>query len=507
MYLLFPGRHHMLTKFQNQYLQKIIHDGINGQKIDEVIFAVTSANHDNTRRNPIPLYLRVLAIDKFSQNLDCKVSIYPIKDIPQTDKYAQFLLSQIFYQSGKILTPENTILGCSTPPVISLFKRLGFSNIPFELTDSDTGQYSALRPFEVIDLLTKSGDMWNSDNAEWKKLSSETTQEIYEHYNLGSLIIELFKDSLLTEDADITETRNYDTYALGMDKVASIKFQDIKPFILEGKIVDVGCSTGSLIQLIAKEFKESDIIGIEAVRKFYEYAKMQEYENPFVFFYRRNVTDQNFKDNSISDFIYSSVLHEIYSYIGGHALDQVLQNTYKQLTHGGRIIIRDVVGPENGNDFIYMELNIKDGQDEGPIESLSTYSKFFRFVNDFKPRKINHELVKIGNKKLIKVTRKDAYEYMSKMTYTDNWESEMHEEFGFYSFKEWCSKLEQNGFHIVSGSKAFKNPYIIENKYKSRVTLHSLKKNKLKKISYPPTNMILVGEKVGFVGLIDKLFT
>src|SRR3989344_821589 len=145
MYLLFPGRHHMLTKFQNQYLQKIIRDSIDDQKIDEIIFAVTSANHDNTRRNPIPLYLRVLAIDKFSKNLSCRVSLYPIKDIPQSDKYAQFLLSQIFYQSGKRLSPENTILGCSTPPVIALFEKIGFRNTPFELSDTKTEQYSTLR--------------------------------------------------------------------------------------------------------------------------------------------------------------------------------------------------------------------------------------------------------------------------------------------------------------------------------------------------------------------------
>src|SRR3989344_9668802 len=104
--LLFPGRHHMLTKFQHDYLRDLIKNA--KPKIDRIIFAVTSANPENTRRNPIPLYLRVLAIDKFAKNLSCRVSLYPIKDIPQSDKYAQFLLSQIFYQSGKRLSPENT---------------------------------------------------------------------------------------------------------------------------------------------------------------------------------------------------------------------------------------------------------------------------------------------------------------------------------------------------------------------------------------------------------------
>ena len=104
----------------------------------------SQANHDNTRRNPVPLYLRVLAIDKFANNLGCKVSIYPIKDIPQTEKYAQFLIGQIFYQSGKELNPKNTILGCSTSPIISLFEKIGFQNTPFELINNKTEQYSTL---------------------------------------------------------------------------------------------------------------------------------------------------------------------------------------------------------------------------------------------------------------------------------------------------------------------------------------------------------------------------
>ena len=35
--------------------------GMTGE-IDNIIFAITSANHSNTRRNPLPLYQRVMAI-------------------------------------------------------------------------------------------------------------------------------------------------------------------------------------------------------------------------------------------------------------------------------------------------------------------------------------------------------------------------------------------------------------------------------------------------------------
>lgn len=490
--ILFPGRHHILTKFQRQYLKKLIDEGISGKKVDRIVFAVTSSNHENTRRNPIPLYLRAMAISRFSQELSCEVKIYPIPDILNSNKFAKFTLSQIFYQSGEKLTPENTILACSTPSVIKLFQELGFKNMPVEL-DEKKEKYSTPRPWEVVEMIAKAGKNWKTDK-KWKEYAAEASQDIYIEYNLGDLIVELFSDSLLTEDADITDTRNYNTYATGMDKNVEFKFNDIRPFIVEGKIVDAGCGTGALVNLLAKNFPESDIIGIEATRKFYEFCKMQDYANPFVFFYRRNVLDQNFKENTINSFIYSSILHEIYSYMGEKRLHKLLKNTYNQLTIGGRIIIRDVVGPENLNEMIFMKLNDKDGKKEGNIKELSTYSKFFRFAKDF-VRKIKFKKVNLEGKNLIQLKLADAYEYISKMSYTDNWQSEMHEQFGFYSFSKWKKVLEAAGFAIVEGSKPFKNDYIIEKNYKGKATLYKKKGKSLVEIDYPPTNMILAGEK------------
>lgn len=492
MNLLFPGRHHILTKFQQDFLLNVVQNGVSGKKIDRIIFAVTSANHENTRRNPIPLYLRCLAINEFAASLPCEVKIYPIPDIEYSDKFAQFMLRQIMYQGGETLTPQNTILACSTPPVISLFAKMKFKNLSVELVGKD--KYSSLRPYEVIDLLVKAGKKWRQDN-EWKKYAAIASQNIYLEYNIGDLLVELFADALLSPDAEITTTRDYNTYAFAMDNIIKIKFDDIKPYVVEGKIVDVGCSTGSLIRLLAREFQESDIIGIEATRKFYEFCRSQEYETPFVFFYRRNITDQNFKDNTVNTFIYSSVLHEVYSYINEKTLKQVLVNTYKQLKHGGRIIIRDVVGPANPKQKVLMKLRKTDGAFKGSVERLCTYARFFRFAQDFLPRKINYRLKNIDGIDYVDLTIQDAYEFMSKMTYTDNWKSEMHEEFGFYSYQGWCQLLKKIGFKIVPGSREFKNPHIVEHVYAPRAELFVSQNGKLKKIDYPATNMVLVGQK------------
>jgi hypothetical protein len=103
--------------------------------------------------------------------------------------------------------------------------------------------------------------------------------------------------------------------------------------------------------------------------------------------------------------------------------------------------------------------------------------------------------VKIDGKELIELRLGDAYEFMSKMHYTDNWSSEMHEEFGFWSFSMWKKQLGKIGFKVREGSKPFQSRYIIDKMYRGHVTLYQMKNNKLSPIDYPPTNMILAAEK------------
>lgn len=494
MNLFFSGRHHLLTNFQHDYLSRVLRDGVNGKKITKIIFAINSSNHENTRRNPVPLYLRVLAISRFAADFPCNVKIYPIPDVQYTRRFAEYMLAQIRYQGGERLTPQNTIVAHSTPSIVVMFRKLGFTVLPVELLHAKPETYRTRRPFEVVELLAKAGKRWRADT-HWRRYAHRATQAVFEEYNVGDEIVELFRDALLTDDAEITTTRDYDAYAKSMDSIVHVKFNDIQPFVVEGKIVDAGCSTGSLIRLLANAFPESDIIGIEATRKFYEFCRLQEYPNPFVFFYRRNITDQNFQERSINTFIYSSVLHEVYSYLGERTLHRLLRHTFTQLAPGGRIIIRDVVGPEHPHRKVLLRLNQRDGNDRGAISKLSSYARFFRFIRDFRPRRIPYRLRMVNHERFVELAIRDAYEYLSKMTYVESWKSEMCETFGHYSYSTWCSILTSVGFRIAPGSRSFLNPYIIETMYRPRAEVFTQKRKTLVAEPYPPTNMILVAER------------
>ena len=142
-----------------------------------------------------------------------------------------------------------------------------------------------------------------------------------------------------------------------------------------------------------------------------------------------------------------------------------------------------------------MELNNKDGKESGEIKVLSTHVKFYKFVKEFIPRKIKFKEKKINGKQFIELTLKDAYEFMSKMNYVDNWKSEMHEEFGFWNFTDWKNELRKVGFEIVNGSHPFKSDYIIEKMYKGKAEIYKQKGKELIRVNYPHTNIIISGEK------------
>jgi hypothetical protein len=83
--------------------------------------------------------------------------------------------------------------------------------------------------------------------------------------------------------------------------------------------------------------------------------------------------------------------------------------------------------------------------------------------------------------------------------YTDNWSSEMNEEFCFWNFSKWKQVLTEIGFKIyenpnnaAEGSRIYINPWIVEHRHTGHVEIFDLEGQVL---PWPPTNMVLVAEK------------
>ncbi|MBN8654080.1 MAG: transferase [Cytophagales bacterium] len=528
MFLLIPGRHHLLTQFQFDYLKSIINQplhqtqDINGmpagadENIDAIIFAVTSANHSNTRRNPLPFYIRALAIEEFGKQLSVPCFIYGIDDVGSVKNFASYTVKRIKHESeGQFnLTPDNTLVVCSTP-VMNMYQHEGFRILPAELKGGTTHQLSHIMPWEVVEGIAITPDWEENNNT--KMLMHQASYEIWKKYKLGTKVQGLFRDHMISDDGDITTTRDYNTYVRQMDEIAILKFQETAPYVKAGRVGDIGCAVGSWIKLACRDerLRESDFYGIEVARALFDVCQQRkhngEFKNPFVFFSQRNaVTGLVFDQNSMNTIHTSSLTHEIESYGSRADLLSFIQNRYDELAPGGVWINRDVVGPENKDRVVLMKLNETDGRNTDfdksftnreelaqYLQGLSTAARFLRFAQDFRKKEkytLKYEPVTIQHENYIRLSLRDACEFMSRKDYIDNWESEMHETFCFWDFTEWRDHLTAVGFKIAEPSQAYTSEWIVKNRLLNKVSLFSDDAAR-KPIAYPVTNMLMLAVK------------
>jgi len=528
MYLIIPGRHHLLTQFQFKYLYALIQSELSEvknvkddrieetQSIKGIIFAVTSSNHYGTKRNPIPFYLRAMIVQEFSKELGVPVYVFGIDDVGYLENFASYTLKQVAHQSeySLQLTPENTYVVCSSP-VMNMYEKLGFTILPAELEDRKKQIFKAKHPWQLLEQIAET-ERWEYD-VEIIESLHPSSYKIWKTYNLGGLVKSILNDPIIGDDGDLTESRDYNTYVRQMDEIAELKYQETTPHINPGLIGDIGCAVGSWIKCASEEAKlsESDFYGIEVARQLFNICTQRkengEFSNPNVFFAQKNaVTNLVFRPNTMSTIHTSSLTHEIESYGSREDLFRFIENRYEELRPGGVWINRDVVGPENGDKEILMSLLSDDGEDDWEkefddnkqlsqyLDGLSTMAKFLRFAKDFRAEennRIGYELEEIHGKSYVRITLRDAAEYLLAKDYTDNWKSEMHERFCNWSISDWKEVLNNMGFKVDSNSKSYLNPWIEENRLKGKAELFMKNNGVLVPLDFPPSNMLVIASK------------
>lgn len=528
--LLFPGRHLLQTAFQEQYLRTIVQtplaklDFLPGptrqvtQPIDTIVFAITSANHQFTRYNPIPFYIRAIGIDRFASDFASDFAIaYRIFGIPHyapSHRFASIILKEIVEQTENdlTLTPANTVVLTSTGPIAEMFQALGFSVLPAEAGVTPTPP----TPQHLLASIMTEGPDWGN-HPDLRSQLLPTTFALWRDFpEVLRRIFRLWHDPLLTDEGSLTTTRNYSTYAQAMSNQAiiDIKYGDIKSHIQPGRIADEGCADGALLVRIAQDFPDSDLIGIEItgelLARCLERQRASEFGEAFVHFHQRNITTPIFQPGTIHTTICNSTLHELWSYNDREqTVLEYLREKYRQLAVRGRLLIRDVIGPEELDQTVYLWLTDTDGISHAtatPIDAvadLSTFARFFRFAEEFLPQRRNSSAAPLvpftvealADHAYVVTTLRLAVEYISKKDYIDNWASEMHEEFAFWSFSDWRNALRSVGFVVKESSHVYTNQWIVDARWRDKVALFSRRGNELFHLPYPPTTCILVAEK------------
>lgn len=336
----------------------------------------------------------------------------------------------------------------------------------------------------------------------FKELFENNNQEyFYTHVSNGSKEVfmnqgeilthakKIWLDKILKETGSITDTRNYNTYAVEMSNASmlEVKYNDIKKYIVEGKITDEGCADAALFAPIARDFPDSDLIGVDISNDFIaraeENIRRGVFGNSFVSILQANLMEKIFDDSTINTTICNSTMHEVWSYNKKReSVDAYLQLKYQQLKEGGRVLIRDVIGPEEKNTLVYFR-SLEDENNEN----------FKKFIHDFKHVRDNDfvEEVNRDGKLYHKTTLKLVGEYLLHKDYHNNWDSEMNEEFCHFSFHDWQDVVLSNGFKVVK-IESYRSDWIYQNRYVGKVELFDEAMNA---VDFPDTNVVVVAEK------------
>lgn len=215
----------------------------------------------------------------------------------------------------------------------------------------------------------------------------------------------------------------------------------ILDYIVGNSVLDVGPGGGALLDLIEKKIPNSDIKGIDLSENVINELTKKKLKEGHMWNIIKgdalNLT-KYFANNSIDTIIFSSIIHELYSYISYNGkkfnkdtIKVALNEAYSILSVKGRIIIRDGIMSSPVNSYRIIEFN-----DKEDIKKLD------RYINDFKGRKITYE--KIGDNK-VKMLINDAMEFL--YTYTWGEESyplEVQEQFGYFTLDEYITFIKEN---------------------------------------------------------------
>jgi hypothetical protein len=506
--VLIPGRHHVVTRFQARYLGDLLSgqvSDLDGERLElskepTLIWAVTSANHQNTRRNPVSANRREVAIELFSVSEGFRSLVVPVFDTPSTDRFAEITLKAITAATGGIvLEPATCVVAVSTPSVIAMYKALGFRIAPLELDHLD----KPLRAWQVLELCA-TGD------TSWREHAHPATVDVFDRYAIENQIAVVLGDPVIGTEGSLTETRNYRTYAASFEASAKRKWSQARPYVVPGRIVDMGCATGAVLELASQDagLQESDLFGIEVAQHLYEecvHKKSQGiFANPNTFFFQRNLlTGKVFPDSSINTTLGFALTHEILSYAGGvPAVETLIGAVFQQTAPGGVWINSDLCGPEDGDAAVLLNF-AEPGLDRAPrrlealsageardyLDSLTPAARLVQFANDFSRLSSAPFSFETVDSRTARIRLSDAMEFMTKFSYTDNWLSECHERFCVLAWPEWEAIIRSAGFEIDARSGAWRNEWMVENVFEPAAKLTDLEGAGVR---WPSTHMLMV---------------
>ena len=504
-----PGRHHLVTAFQAAYLADLLAgsvDDADGRRVECapdacVVWALTSATHSGTRRNPVPAHRREAMIEAVTTQAGLPSLVVPVPDVPPSPRFAHTVLATAELVLGAPLTPAETVVACSTPEVAAMYAREGFRIA----TAEEGAPGDPDRPWVVLERMVAA-------DPTWRDLAHPAAVAFYERYRLDEHVRLVHTDPTVQDDGDLTGTRDYATYTAAFDDASDRKWAQVAPHVRPGRVVDLGCAAGGLLERAARDprLAESDLYGVDVSRHLVAEAEHRRaqgvFANPNVFFAQRNLLlGPVFPERSVDTTTTVALTHEISSYGRGRAdLELLAQRIFQHTRPGGVWINSDVLGPADPDRVVDLVLDgepapardlsgLARADAAAHVASLSPAARFEQFAHDF-PRlsgaDVTFEWAAPG---LVRTSLRTAMEYLYTRDYTDSWLSECHERFCDMTGDDWRALLESVGFELEPGCGPWRNEWLVENRLSVGAVLRDPVTGE--RVDWPDTHVLTVARR------------
>lgn len=254
-----------------------------------------------------------------------------------------------------------------------------------------------------------------------------------------------------------------------------------------GWLADMGMGSGTGSEALAALYPQLRVTGVDISPEMVEIAT-EKYELPNLDFRVGDIGAACFEDETLDVVFNSSVLHHVTTFNGydkNRAADALVSQV-KQLRVDGSLIIRDFLRPEPG--AVRLEL---------PDETVPLFERFaseFRYLlpeeeRGFPYREVDCE--KAGWRSF-EMDAVHAVEFILRKDYTADWETEVLEEYTYFTQREFEEVLREQRLRILA-STPIRNPWIVRNRFEGQIQLRTPDGVALE---FPPTNYLIVGEKV-----------
>lgn len=242
---------------------------------------------------------------------------------------------------------------------------------------------------------------------------------------------------------------NEEQYLETMNNAQNSTKLSILDYVQGDTVVDVGSGGGVLLDLLEKNFPDKQIVGTDIsanVIEALENKVNKEHHN-------YQIWQHNFVHNAlwspVDTIIFSSIIHEIFSYTEYDGLKfnlasvkQALNNATWSLNHGGRIVIRDGVKTAS-NEIVSIRI-----KDEDTLVLAKNFLRDFKGLPELRDENGWQTLIVNGNQITANIN------LIREMLYTITWGAmsyaqEVQEQFGYLTLNDYVDLLKSLGLNIV----------------------------------------------------------